>query len=123
MSLGNLESGATYVIKGKLVDAKTGEELASASKKITADKKTAASELTFEVNATGLEGKDLVCTEELLRDEVVVASHKDLGDKGQTISVPRIHTTAQDGTDGDHEAEATGDATIIDTVEWEGLVP
>ena len=54
-----------------------------------------------------------------------MASHEDLGDEGQTVSFtqpsPEIGTTATDGDDGDHEAYADADVTIVDEVRYENL--
>jgi LPXTG-motif cell wall-anchored protein len=74
------------------------------------------------VDGTGLEGRRLVCTEELSRADKVVATHADLKDEGQTVSLPGIHTTATDAADGDHEATAADKVAITDRVEWSGLV-
>ena len=55
----------------------------------------------------------------------LVASHEDLEDEGQTVSFtepsPEIGTTATDGDDGDHEAYADDDVTIVDEVRYENL--
>ena len=56
---------------------------------------------------------------------VIVATELDLDNGDQTVTiVPTvIGTTATDSSDGDHELMAGKDATITDTVTYEGLIP
>ena len=80
--------------------------------------------MLFSFNATGLEGKDLVVFEKLFQGETEIASHEDLEDEGQTVTfveTPEIGTTAT--VDGQHTADPTGEITIVDVVEYSGLIP
>ena len=56
---------------------------------------------------------------------VIVATELDLDNGDQTVTVipSVIGTTATDSSDGDHELMAGQDATIVDTVTYEGLIP
>ena len=56
--------------------------------------------------------------------EELVAEHKNLDDESQTITVatPTIHTIASDKADGDKELANDIEATIVDKVEYTGLV-
>lgn len=56
---------------------------------------------------------------------VIVATELDLDNDDQTVTVVPtvIGTTATDSSDGDHELMAGQDATIVDTVTYEGLIP
>ena len=56
---------------------------------------------------------------------VIVATELDLDNGDQTVTVVPtvIGTTATDSSDGDHELMAGKDATITDTVTYEGLIP
>ena len=118
----NLVPGATYEVSGRLVDRDTGEELASATAELVPESADGTTSVEFDADCTGLEGRSLVCTEELSRDGKVVAAHADMSDEGQTVSLPGIRTTATDAEDGDHEATASERVRITDRVEWSGLV-
>ena len=115
--------GEAYVVSGTLVDSGTGDVLSTGTTELVPDGESGTCEVRFEVDATGMEGRSLVCTEELSRGGKAVATHADLSDEGQTVCVPAIGTTATDAADGDHEAEASAEVTIVDTVEYSGLVP
>lgn len=80
------------------------------------------------------ETKDIVVFEMLFKgsfdDEaetvpVIVATELDLENEDQTVTLipSAIGTTATDASDGDHELMAGQDATITDTVTYEGLIP
>ena len=128
-----LVAGKSYVLTATLMDKATGEPLAGADGQpvtaSTAFKPAAAhgsAEVTLELDASALpEGAELVVFEELARDGIVVAEHKDIDDEGQTVSVerPGIGTQASDGADGDKEVAAGPEAVIVDEVAYEGLVP
>ena len=51
-----------------------------------ANEKAGETAVTFTVDASGLAGKDIVVFEEIYCDGVKIAEHKDITDKGQTIS-------------------------------------
>ena len=55
----------------------------------------------------------------------LVADHTDLDDEGQTVVLTPsfIRTVATDKSDGDHTLLPGQDATITDTVAYEGLIP
>ncbi|MBR3319004.1 VaFE repeat-containing surface-anchored protein [Candidatus Saccharibacteria bacterium] len=85
--------------------------------------------IEFEFDSRELIGQKLVVFEELyLIDdegrEELVAEHKNLEDSNQTITVatPTIHTIASDKADGDKELANDAEATIVDKVEYTGLV-
>lgn len=65
----------------------------------------------------------LVVFERLARDGVLVASHEDLNDAGQTVSVfpPALQTCAADSQDGDSCVAADLHAHVVDTVSYKGL--
>ena len=122
VSYSNVTPGTEYRVRGRLLDAETGKELATAETTVTPESSEGTVEVAFDVDGTGLEGRRLVCTEELSRAGKVVATHANLKDEGQTVSLPGIHTTATDAADGDHEATAADKVAITDRVEWSGLV-
>ena len=82
-------------------------------------------EMLFNVNTEGLEGKDVVVYELLLANDLIAASHVDITDEGQTVEIvpTTIGTTATDKTDGDHYLLPSTEATSVDTVNYENVVP
>lgn len=118
----NLTPGESYTLKGRVLDAETGDVLAEATTEFTPEEADGEAKVEFTVDGTGLEGKRLYCAEHLYRGEKLVGSHDDADDEGQSVRLPGIHTTATDAADGDHEAEAAATVKIVDRVEYTGLV-
>lgn len=79
-------------------------------------------DMTFIFDATGYEGNCTVAFEEVYANGYSIAEHKDINDEKQTITFPKIKTTATNKADGTHYAEAVGEITIVDTVEYSGLI-
>lgn len=80
--------------------------------------------MRFTLDACELEpGTKLVVFERLTRDGVLIASHEDLNDTGQTVSVfpPALQTHAADSQDGDSCVAADLHAHVVDTVSYKGL--
>ena len=75
------------------MDKTTGEPLKVDGKEVIAEAKftpensEGTTDVTFTVNTTNLAGKDLVVFEKLYYGDVEFASHEDLNDKNQTITV------------------------------------
>lgn len=116
------------------MDPETGEPLDAGDGEIVsetdfvAEGESGFAVVSFELDASSLEGRSTVVFERLYDSEgTLVASHEDLEDEGQTVSFtepsPEIGTTATDGDDGDHEAQADDDVTIVDEVRYENLEP
>ena len=125
-----LTIGQEYKLSGVLMDKETGEPLVIGEEQVTSEATFTPTEtngtvdVLFSFNATGLEGKDLVVFEKLFQGETEIASHEDLEDEGQTVTfveTPEIGTTAT--VDGQHTADPTGEITIVDVVEYSGLIP
>ena len=83
--------GKEYVVKGKLVDKATNKPLLVDGKEVTVESKFTAKEkngsitLDFTFNASALQGKEVVVFEELYQDNILVAIHAEIEDKGQTV--------------------------------------
>ena len=129
-----LEKGKAYRVEGVLMDPETGEPLDTgdgaivAKTDFVAEGESGFAVVSFELDASSLEGRSTVVFERLYDSEgTLVASHEDLEDEGQTVNFtepsPEIGTTATDGDDGDHEAYADDDVTIVDEVRYENLEP
>ena len=83
-------------------------------------------ELTYTLNASTLAGATIVVFETLYSDGVEIAAHTDINDEAQTVEItepekPTLGTTAT--VDGSHIADPTGEITIVDVVEYTGLIP
>ena len=126
VSYQGLTPGATYTLEGELhvvnADGTDGGTVATASTDFVPGTKIGTTEQAFDVDTTQLGGRSLVAFE-TVRDASgqEVASHADLSDQGQTVTVPAIHTTLQG--DAGHESAATSHVTLTDTVEYSGLTP
>ena len=88
----NLEPGKEYTVKGKLMDKETGEPLIDAEgNEITAETTFTPEEpdgtvnLIYTLDASELEGKEIVVFEDLYKDDKLVGTHSDLEDENQTI--------------------------------------
>lgn len=125
-----LTVGQEYKLFGVLMDKETGEPLLVGEEQVTSEATFTPTEpngtidVLFTFDATGLEGKKLVVFEKLFQGETEITGHEDLEDEGQTVAfveTPEIGTTAT--VDGQHTADPTGEITIVDVVEYTGLIP
>ncbi len=122
-----LESGAEYVLESQihLVSADGEDQGVVATAETTFSAKLSTGSVDVQVagvDTTGLGGCSLVCFEYLYRDGELVASHEDLGDEDQTVTVPEVGTTLSG--DLDQEADATAETiTLVDTVSYSGVTP
>lgn len=125
-----LTVGQEYTLKGVLMDKSTGEPLQVNDQQVTSEatfipaESNGTVDVLFTFDATGLERKSLVVFETLFQGETEIAGHEDIEDEGQTVNFveePKIGTTAT--VDGQHTAEPTGKITIVDVVEYTGLIP
>ena len=130
VSYKNLRIGAEYEIKGTLYDKATKKPLeingaeVTASVKFTAADSEGTIDLTFEFDASVLEGKTLVVFEKLYRNNIEVASHEDINDEDQTVTVrfkPQINTSAKDKLTGKKTLNARKNAKIVDVVNYRNL--
>ena len=125
-----LTVGQEYTLKGVLMDKSTGEPLQVNDQQVTSEatfipaESNGTVDVLFTFDATGLERKSLVVFETLFQGETEIAGHEDIEDEGQTVNFveePKIGTTAT--VDGSHTADPTGKITIVDVVEYTGLIP
>ena len=128
VSYKDLTPGKEYRVTGVLMDKSNGKELLINGEKVTAEATFVATEasgsvdVTFIFDATGLHGKEIVVFEDLYRENVLLATHADISDEGQTVRIrnPKIHTTAT----ADGKKEITADKiTITDVVSYKDLTP
>lgn len=128
VSYTGLVPGKEYRATGVLMDKETGEKLLVDSKEITAETvfvpetKNGSVDVTFIFDATGLHGKEIVVFEDLYRENMLLATHADINDEGQTVKIknPEIGTKAT----ADGKKEITADKiTITDVVSYKDLTP
>lgn len=128
VSYTGLVPGKGYKVTGVLMDKETGEKLLVNGKEITAETtfiaetKNGSVDVTFIFDATGLHGKEIVVFEDLYRENVLLATHADINDEGQTVKIknPEIGTKAT----ADGKKEITADKiTITDVVSYKDLTP
>ena len=126
-----------YEVTGVLYDKKTGKPLKVDGKEVTASTKftTPAAEegketvdgtvdVTFKFKGSKeLEDSELVAFETVTRNGAEVFVHADIDDVAQTVTVPGGKTTATDSETKNHTSYADKDVTIVDRVEYEGLLP
>ncbi|HDR4560353.1 VaFE repeat-containing surface-anchored protein [Bacillus cereus] len=126
----NLVVGKEYTVKGKLMNKVTNRPLLIDGKEIKAETKFTAKEkngfVTLDFPFVGAEqqGREVVVFEELYQDGVLVATHADINDVGQTVRFvePTIKTTATNKADGGKEMHAKDSITIQDKVEYKDLI-
>lgn len=128
VSYTGLVPGKEYKVIGVLMDKETGEKLLVDGKEITAETvfvpetKNGSVDVTFIFDATGLHGKEIVVFEDLYRENVLLATHAEINDEGQTVKIknPEIGTKAT----ADGKKEITADKiTITDVVSYKDLTP
>ena len=128
VSYTGLVPGKEYRATGVLMNKETGEKLLVDGKEVTAETtfiaetKNGSVGVTFIFDATGLHGKEIVVFEDLYRENVLLATHTDINDEGQTVKIknPEIGTKAT----ADGKKEITADKiTITDVVSYKDLTP
>lgn len=103
-----LTPGQTYTVSGVLMDKGTGEALlvdgaeVTAEVEFTPEEASGTVELTYTLDASALAGTTIVVFETLYSDGVEIATHADINDEAQTITIhPKggllIQKTSEDG--------------------------
>lgn len=125
-----LKVGETYTITGTLMDADTGKAVLdddgneiTALKEFVAPAKDGSVDITFNFAGVSLAGKKIVAFEEVCYKGRRYAVHADLSDEGQTVYVPKIRTKALDANTRLNQVKADSNATVVDTVTYENLLP
>ena len=107
VSYNNLTPGKEYTVKGVLMNKSTGEPLLVDGEEIRSsftfkpDAPDGEITVTFVFDASGLtSAADIVVFESLYRDDVEIAVHADIEDKGQTVKItPPVPDVPQTGDD------------------------
>jgi len=125
----NLVPGKYYELTGTLMNKDSGEELHDesgqsirSSSLFYAEEADGTATVTFVFDRSLAAGIKTVAFETLQQSGVGVATHADIEDEDQTVTVPHIRTslTANDNTE--HMRES-GTIQLTDTVTYSGLTP
>ena len=136
----NVTPGKTYKVSGTLYEKVTDKDGKLSKKQLLdADGNSVTAEtefipetafgdvdVTFTFDASDLKAKDkVVAFESLSLNGKELASHADIEDKSQTVTItkPTLSTTAVDGLDADKNLIGEGDVTIVDTVKYKNVTP
>ena len=136
----NVTPGKTYKVSGTLYEKVTDKDGKVTKKQLLdADGNPVTAEtefipetafgdvdVTFAFDASDLKAKDkVVAFESLSLNGKELASHADIEDKSQTVTItkPTLSTAAVDGLDADKNLIGEGDVTIVDTVKYKNVTP
>ena len=136
----NVTPGKTYKVTGTLYEKVTDKDgkvskkqlldadgnPVSAETEFVPDDTYGTVDVTFTFDASDLKAKDkVVAFESLSLNGKELASHADIEDKSQTVTItkPTLSTTAVDSLDADKNLIGEGDATIVDTVKYKNVTP
>ena len=125
----NLVPGKTYTVSGTLMDQRTGKAVTVNGKSVTSsadftpDTADGETKVDFHFNAKGLDDTTVVVFEKMLYGKAEIAAHEDINDKGQTIYIPSVKTTAIDKKTATKLTLAEKDIQIVDKVAYRNLVP
>lgn len=130
VSYSGLTPGATYEVRGTIMDAATGRPVVTpdghpltSTATFQAEGSSGEVEVTFTVEDAARLPHTVVAFETLLEQGRELAIHASLNDEAQTMRRPRLGTTLTDESDGDHEAVASQHVALVDAVRYEGLRP
>ena len=136
----NVTPGKTYKVSGTLYE-KVLDKDGKVSKKqlLDADGNPVTAEtefipetafgdvdVTFTFDASDLKAKDkVVAFESLSLNGKELASHADIEDKSQTVTItkPEVGTTAKDGLDGNKTVVSDTEVSVVDTVKYKNVTP
>lgn len=125
----NLVPGKTYTVSGTLMDQRTGKAVTVNGKSVTSsadftpDTADGETKVDFHFNTKGLDDTTVVVFEKVLYGKAEIAAHEDINDKGQTIYIPSVKTTAIDEKTATKLTLAEKDIHIVDKVAYRNLVP
>lgn len=126
----NFTPGTEYIIRGTLMDKETGKTFTDSDgrkvtveKKFTPGQKNGSVTVDFTAHSKALKGKTVVAFEDVFRKidrgEILVATHADINDAGQTVKFPEIRTTAR--YDESKNYDEKGTTVIADKVAYRNL--
>ena len=129
VSLTGLIAGQTYSLQGHLVDKATGQSINSqfTNKTFVATAESMEVEMNLGIDTSSFAGKDIVAYEKLYYRGSLIASHEDVNDTDQTVTIlnPTIKTSASDNRHdiSRDDVSLRPSSNIYDTVSMTGLIP
>lgn len=129
VSLTGLIKGQTYSLQGYLVDKATSQRINSqfTNKNFVATAESMEVEMNLGIDTSELTGKDVVAYEFLYYQGKLIASHVDVNDADQTVTIlnPTIKTSASSNKSSVHRDNVLlgSSSNIYDTVSMTGLIP
>lgn len=129
VSLTGLIAGQTYSLQGRLVDKATGQSINSqfTNKTFVATAESMEVEMNLGIDTSSLVGKDIVAYEKLYYRGSLIASHEDVNDTDQTVTIlnPTIKTKASSSSSDIYNTNVPvrQRGYIYDTVDMTGLIP
>ena len=125
----NLVPGKTYTVSGTLMDQRTGKAVTVNGKSVissadfTPDTADGETTVDFHFKTKGLDDTTVVVFEKMYYGKAEIAAHENINDKGQTIYIPSVKTTAIDKKTATKLTLAEKDIHIVDKVAYRNLVP
>ena len=136
----NVTPGKTYKVTGTLYEKVTDKDgkvtkkqlLDADGNPVTAETEFVPEDtygtvdVTFAFDASDLKAKDkVVAFESLSLNGKELASHADIEDKSQTVTItkPEVGTTAKDGLDGNQTVVSDTEVSVVDTVKYKNVTP
>ena len=136
----NVTPGKTYKVSGTLYEKVTDKNgkvtkkqlLDADGNPVTAETEFVPEDtygtvdVTFAFDASDLKAKDkVVAFESLSLNGKELASHADIEDKSQTVTItkPEVGTTAKDGFDGNQTVVSDTEVSVVDTVKYKNVTP
>ena len=136
----NVTPGKTYKVSGTLYEKVTDKDgkvtkkqlLDADGNPVTAETEFVPEDtygtvdVTFAFDASDLKAKDkVVAFESLSLNGKELASHADIEDKSQTVTItkPEVGTTAKDGLDGNKTVVSDTEVSVVDTVKYKNVTP
>ena len=136
----NVTPGKTYKVSGTIYEKVTDKDGKVTKKQLLdADGNPVTAEtefipetafgdvdVTFAFDASDLKAKDkVVAFESLSYKDKEIASHSDIEDKSQTVTItkPEVGTTAKDGFDGNQTVVSDTEVSVVDTVKYKNVTP
>lgn len=129
VTLTGLIVGQTYSLRGYLADKATSQNINSqfTNKTFVAEAESMEVEMDLGIDTSELASKDIVACETLYYHGTVIASHEDVNDADQTVTIlnPTIKTSASDNkfSVNRDNVKVKSSSVIYDTVDMTGLIP
>lgn len=128
--------GTEYTVTTTAKNVRTGEPLLDDGKEarsvttFKAEDEDGTIKVRFTADTEGMDGEDIVIFENITyvdkdgnTEEAAFEEELDNRDQTVTLHVPHMGTTANDEETGENISDANEDVTIVDRVEYTGLIP